>query len=251
MICSYAGLFTFLAIMAKNKKTACGGIFGMSNCSQRMHWTSNQFQNASNVPDEQKCKELMQRYNMLPHIVEHSYRVCQIAVFLASTLYRNGTHVNIALVRAGSLLHDITKTQSLVTNEPHAQSGRELLRALGYPEVAEIVGSHVTTEEGDVRLPISEADIVNYADKRVLHVRVVSLEERFKDLKDRYGKTPEALNRLEAMERAVTKLEKRIFSILAFNPEFLTAFNHLSPYASPDSLMTIPDLTDQARPTRK
>ena len=38
--------------------------------------------------------------------------------------------------------------------------------------------------------------MVNYADKRVLHETVVTLEERFADLKVRYGRTPEALARI-------------------------------------------------------
>lgn len=183
------------------------------------------------IPDETQCRELMRRYEMLPNIVEHSYRVCQLALFLASVLNRNGASLDLELVRAGSLLHDITKTRSLATDERHAESGRELLRGLGYPEVAEIVGGHVNPEEGDPSFPISETDIVNYADKRVMHTQVVSLQERFEDLEKRYGKTPEALRRLGRMRQAVLALEKRIFSHLEIDPDLLAEFNRLSPFA--------------------
>jgi uncharacterized protein len=183
------------------------------------------------IPDETQCRELMRRYEMLPNIVEHSYRVCQLALFLASALNRNGASLDLELVRAGSLLHDITKTRSLGTEERHAESGRDLLRGLGYPEVAEIVGGHVNPEEGDPTSPISETDIVNYADKRVMHSQVVSLKERFEDLEKRYGKTPEARKRLGRMRQAVLALEKRIFSRLGIDPGLLEGFNRLSVYA--------------------
>jgi putative nucleotidyltransferase with HDIG domain len=172
----------------------------------------------------------MDRYDMLPHIVEHSYRVCQLASFLAVELNRKGGNLAPELVVAGSLLHDITKTRSLVTRERHAESGKELLQGLGYPEVAEIVGAHVSFEPGDASRPISSKDVVNYADKRVMHVKVVSLENRFVDLVARYGKTPEAKQRLERMKQGVFQLEERIFAGLDFPPSRLEAFNALSAF---------------------
>jgi hypothetical protein len=45
------------------------------------------------------------------------------------------------------------------------------------------VGQHVRLNSFDV----DEAMVVNYADKRVMHERVVSLTRRFLDLMERYG----------------------------------------------------------------
>lgn len=42
-----------------------------------------------------------------------------------------------------SLLHDITKTRSLITNEPHDVTGGELIRKLGYPKVAPAAEQHL------------------------------------------------------------------------------------------------------------
>jgi hypothetical protein len=39
--------------------------------------------------------------------------------------------------------------------------------------------------------PLEEREIVHYADKRVMHDRIVSLEERMEDLVVRYGFTEE------------------------------------------------------------
>jgi uncharacterized protein len=51
--------------------------------------------------------------------------------------------VNRDLVVATALLHDITKTRSLVTKERHDTSGGALVRELGFPRIAEIVEQRV------------------------------------------------------------------------------------------------------------
>ncbi len=180
-----------------------------------------------NIPNEEICRQLMTRFTMLPNIVEHSYRVAQLAIFLGKRLNRMEADLDLELLRAASLLHDITKTRSLKTREHHAETGRQLLLSLGYPEVAEIVGRHVKLEIEDSSLPLSELHLVNYSDKRVRHTSVVSLEERFEDLLVRYGTIPKARPRIEQMREETIKQEQRLFSCLGFPPTELEAFNSL------------------------
>ena len=184
----------------------------------------------NNIPDESTCRQLMDRYSMLPNIVEHSYRVCQVAAFLGKALSGQGNGLDPALIRASSLLHDITKTRSLKTKEKHAGTGGNLLRDLGYPQVAEVVRGHVQLSAGDDLETLREVHIINYADKRVRHDTVVSLEERFVDLVERYGRTPERRIRLEQMRRKALELEQHIFRRIDSTPDDLLAFNALSPF---------------------
>lgn len=179
------------------------------------------------VPDEAGCRVLMERYAMLPNIVEHSYRVCQIATFLGRAVNRSGGDLDPGLLAASSLLHDITKTRSLQTRENHAETARDLILDLGYPEVAEIVGRHIRVEPWELAEPLSNALVVNYADKRVRHTRVVSLGERFEDLAVRYGVTAASRERLEKLREGVFLLERRIFERLRISPGDLDAFNDL------------------------
>ncbi len=179
------------------------------------------------IPDEKSCRELMTRYSMLPNIVEHSYRVCQVASFLGERLNRNGGPFSPELITAASLLHDITKTRSLRTRENHAETARDLLLDLGWPAVAEIVGRHIRVEAEESRLPLSDAHIVNYADKRVRHTCVVSLQERFEDLEVRYGVSAGSRDRIEQLKQGVCGLETRIFAHLHCEPEALESFNAL------------------------
>lgn len=184
----------------------------------------------TNIPDEAVCRQLMDRYGMLPNIVKHSYRVCQVARFLGLALAWPNGGPDPALIIASSLLHDITKTRSLKTREDHAETGGRLLEELGYPLVARVVRGHVRLEAADSLDPIREVHILNYADKRVRHDTVVSLKERFFDLMERYGTTPERRTRLEQMRETAVELERIIFHRIASSPDDLKAFNSLSPF---------------------
>ena len=84
---------------------------------------------------------------------------------------------------------------------------------LGYPAVAEIVREHVWLSRNPAEpWPLREVEIVNYADKRVLHDLVVTLGQRFADLRRRYGRTPEIVDRITTNEQRSLILEKKIFA---------------------------------------
>ncbi len=151
------------------------------------------------IPSHHRCLELMEIHAMLPNIREHSFRVMQVACVLGEALTEAGFDLHLPLVTVGALLHDLGKTPCLGTLENHAELGAGILEELGYPQVAQIVREHVHLDGAilDPR-PLREAELVNYADKRVLHDAVVTLEARFADLMVRYGRTPEALARIQA-----------------------------------------------------
>jgi uncharacterized protein len=175
---------------------------------------------AISLPTYNDCLALMAAHGMLPNVREHSYRVMQVADFLGQALTAAGLELHLPLISTGALLHDLGKTPCLGTAQNHAQWGAEVLAALGYQELAQVVREHVRLEEesaGDPR-PLREAEVVNYADKRVLHNRVVSLTDRFSDLKVRYGRTPEALARINAMEVRSQALEEKLFAPLPCGP---------------------------------
>jgi len=158
---------------------------------------------------------------MLPHIVRHSRLVTDVALLIARKLNSVGEQLDLALVEAGALLHDITKTMSIQTKENHAQTGSELLASLGYPVVANIVRQHVCLDPGSFALnAVTEAEVVNYADKRVKHEEVVDIEDRFRDVLERYvNKLPGIEARFEEVQRETRLLEEKIFSKIDILPE--------------------------------
>ncbi len=171
------------------------------------------------IPSPVECLNLLKKYGTYPHIIAHSKQVAKIALFLAHSLKDVGIDLNLSLIEAGALLHDIAKTYSLKhPNINHAEKGAEWITALGYPEVAEIIRWHVELPN---ELKIEERTIVNYSDKRVKHQTIVSLEERFEDLIKRYGKDEKSRQRIEEFYNRTKALEKIIFSHLPFGPEFI------------------------------
>lgn len=165
---------------------------------------------------------------MMPNIRRHSLMVARVAVIMAEALNKKESHLNIALIVAGALLHDIAKTRSLCEGGNHVEMGRKIILEMGYPEVAWIVGRHVDSGP-EIANTIDEAAVVNYSDKRVQHDKVVPLEERLKDLVARYGKTPERSARLQEMTRNIRRLEREIFSRISLSPEDLECMVQRTP----------------------
>ena len=166
------------------------------------------------IPSMATCYEMMEAYGMLSNIREHSDRVMRVALAICDNLSA-GTAIDRELVMAGALLHDIRKTRSLQTRESHDITGGELLRGLGYRRVAFIVEQHVIFRNFDPAGPLREDEIVYYADKRVMHHHIVSVDERIEDLVVRYGSTPERVERILKNRDFVLSIENKINSHLS------------------------------------
>lgn len=174
------------------------------------------------VPDRERCLELLRQYRVPEHVISHSLQVCRVSLFLGGELNRAGEKLDLSVVEAAALLHDITKIRGLEEGSNHAKTAGELLRSLGYERVAQVVARHVVVpKEMMMDQRIKEDELVNYADKRVLHDRIVTLEERFRDLQERYGGNPYSTRLIrESLSRAKA-IESRIFDRIDLRPEQL------------------------------
>jgi uncharacterized protein len=168
------------------------------------------------IPSLEACRQLISEMGMMEHIVAHSLQVCRVSLLIADHLDPPG--VNRELIRAAALLHDITKTRSFKTQEDHAETGARLLAGLDYPEVGRIVGQHVRLERYFSSTAPTEAEILNYADKRVLHDRIAPLSERMGYIIEKYGRSPEWKRHLLLLWEKTEKLEERLFVGLPFFP---------------------------------
>jgi putative nucleotidyltransferase with HDIG domain len=173
------------------------------------------------IPTQEQCFLLMCEMKMMDHIVVHSMQVCRVATFLAQHLNSAPNRFNHDLIRAAALLHDITKTRSFKTEENHALTGGQFLAGQGYPEIGELVRQHVRLDEYPNPVVLGEAEIVNYADKRVRHDQVVSLDKRLDYILEKYGKLPEHQERIRWLWGKTLDLEGKIFSDLTLVPEDL------------------------------
>ena len=165
------------------------------------------------IPSREECNELMVHHSMRPNIVGHSIQVMNVSLAITDNL-KNGVAVNRDLVIAAALLHDITKTRSLITNERHDISGGELLREMGFTRTAEIVAQHIVFQDLNIQGRLEEREIIYYADKRVTHDKIVTIEERVHYLIQRYGNTEEIRSRILQNKNLVLAVESKISSFM-------------------------------------
>ncbi|OIO23751.1 hypothetical protein AUJ65_02925 [Candidatus Micrarchaeota archaeon CG1_02_51_15] len=161
----------------------------------------------------------MREHCVPDNILRHIEQVRRVAVFLALRMRERGFSVDVALVEAGALLHDLDK--HLTSGEPskHGEIGAEMLSELGCPEVASIILKHCKLGHSPLQDTLEEK-LVRYADMRVKHDCVVSVSERFDYLKERYGKRDKEVMRLIVeSEPEEYALEKEITEKAGLTPE--------------------------------
>ena len=173
------------------------------------------------IPTRDQCFRMMGEMKMMDHIVIHSIQVCRVATCLTEHLNNQNGRLNLDLIQAAALLHDITKTRSFKTRENHAQTGGLYLAERGYPEIGELVRQHVSLDDYPHPVELGERQIINYADKRVLHDQVVSLDKRMDYILEKYGETPELTERIHWLWEKTVELEAKIFDDLAVAPREL------------------------------
>jgi CTP:molybdopterin cytidylyltransferase MocA len=125
------------------------------------------------IPTPDECQAILDELAVFENIVCHGRKVAEVAERLTVRLKDTGLHLNLALVKASAILHDVAKGRP-----DHARAGAQILEDLGFPEVARVAGLHMDCDfQKDATL--NEGAIVYLADKFVQGDRIVSLAVRF------------------------------------------------------------------------
>jgi putative nucleotidyltransferase with HDIG domain len=175
-----------------------------------------------NIPTKDQCYQMIGEMKMMDHIVVHSLQVCRVATFLTQHLNKQNHGLHFDLIQSAALLHDITKTRSFKTREDHALTGGEHLSNGGYPAIGNLIRQHVALDKYSVDGTISEAEVLNYSDKRVLHDEIVALDRRLDYIVDRYGETQARRERIHMLWQKTRELENKLFTDLSFAPDDLS-----------------------------
>lgn len=174
------------------------------------------------IPSIETCFLLMEKYGMLENIKAHSVVVAKIARLIAKGLEQAGVDISIEKTTAAALMHDIGKTASLKYGGDHTEIGRQICLRNHFEEIADIVREHVIFKDYELDGDYSEKEIVYYADKRVNHDRIVSLDERLAYILERYGNNQQDLcRRIKKNFKLCAKVETKLFTKLNFRPESL------------------------------
>jgi len=174
------------------------------------------------IPSIEECYRFMDRYQMLAHIKAHSVVVARVARMIALGLQEMNRDISVLKTTAGALLHDIGKTPSLSSGGNHAKIGERICIENGFTEIAPIVAEHVILKNYSLNDADSEKEVVFYADKRVNHDKIVTLDEREAYILDRYGLGQKELcHRIRLNFRLCGQVEEKLFRKLKFSPESL------------------------------
>lgn len=175
------------------------------------------------IPDVRQIFDLWKKYDFPENKRLHSELVAQVAIFLAEKLLivNKQLSLNMKLLKAAALLHDIDKNIPKLSGETHPDTGVRVLKEEGMGEVAELVKSH------PLHLIINpqtapktwEEKILFLSDKTVKY-QIVTVDKRF-DLWNREHMSPKEQEQLDLAYPKVKELEKEIFSLIKIKPEDL------------------------------
>lgn len=180
------------------------------------------------APSRALCHMLWDEYTMPNHIRNHSTQVAFVAERIAQALSHISYPLCIESIVASALLHDIAKMYC-IENPSYRHNELGALWVLEKTEhrlVAQGVYYHNYLNPEHVTLPYHILPvIVMYADSRVQHADIVSLEERYADLLIRYGTTIERRKHIALVKEQALTMEKWITSLLGEHPDTLLSLS--------------------------
>jgi putative nucleotidyltransferase with HDIG domain len=199
--------------------------------------------------DIKKVNELYKKYRTPAHIIKHCKQVAKVAEKIGRSYLKKGIDIDLDSLIYAALLHDLmriidineihykklcddyirkygnarAKNQYIdiwnhlrkkYKGTIHCEAAYKVLHELGEEKIALMIKKHRFDAIIDKSLyPFTlEEEILTYADKRVLHTKIVSLKKRFEDGILRYN--PQRLNvkREQKIHEAYFKLEKKLLN---------------------------------------
>ena len=158
--------------------------------------------------DAAEIARLYQKYRTPQQVIRHMRKVAEVADQLMDCIQMPG--LNRVRVMKACLLHDLCRAE-----KEHARVSAEAIWKEGYPAIAALVAVHheAAYSEREAQGPLTEAEILFYADKRVQEDVLVSVEERFRESRKKC-RMPEACAQHDAMLAKTLKIEEKIRRLL-------------------------------------
>lgn len=165
------------------------------------------------MPSRSETVKLLEAAGCAPKVIEHCKEVASLALEIARKVKAAGHEVDLELVEAGALLHDLGRCRTHTIS--HAVEGFELAGKWGLePKIAEIIKRHIGAgiskeEAEEFGLPADdyfprslEEKIVAHADNLVRGTKRITIEERIARMRDkRVGE--EVIRRVEKLAEEI------------------------------------------------
>ena len=164
------------------------------------------------IPTERQIKKLWNVYHLPPSKQRHCVQVWRLARSIASQLRKANPSldINMPLLEAATLLHDIDKMAPKLPGEHHPDAAVRILREHEFDEVADVVRTHPLHAilDQSIAPKTMEQKLLFLADKMVKN-KITGVDERFA-LWHAENLPKEALRILNEAYPKVKKLEKEI-----------------------------------------
>jgi uncharacterized protein len=163
---------------------------------------------AAGLPNREQAIQILNQNNCPPQVIHHCLAVTALALEFAKKIKANGYTVDLALVQAGAILHDLGRSKT--HGVEHGLVGGQIAQSIGLPEsvvhiIQRHVGAGITEEEADwLEFPAGnyvpttlEEKIVCYADKRIDHDKETPIEVEIQKLQSNgYAEAAERVRNL-------------------------------------------------------
>ncbi|MHA1345963.1 MAG: HDIG domain-containing metalloprotein [Candidatus Heimdallarchaeaceae archaeon] len=168
------------------------------------------------IPSQEKCLAILRKYNTPPQVIKHCFIVTEIAERLCAQI----GDINIKLVIAASMLHDIgrSKDHSIF----HAIEGVKILEKENLDQrlisiVKKHIGSGITeTEATKLGLPqddyipkTAEEVIVSYSDNLTCGSKECSFDEVLNDFINKFGEDSHVVKGFFKQKEFIEKIIKK------------------------------------------
>jgi putative hydrolase of the HAD superfamily len=165
------------------------------------------------IPALSQCLAWWNEWDLPENVRRHVTTVAWAAYTLAIMLRAKGIEADPVLTHRGGLLHDLDKIRTLKMVTGHGKVSGSFLAEKGYDEVAEIVREHIMHTILDPTADDRpwEVKLVYFCDKLAEGDRIVTLDERFTALGERY---PAYMQKMSEAKIHVWGLNNEICALL-------------------------------------
>jgi CTP:molybdopterin cytidylyltransferase MocA/HD superfamily phosphohydrolase YqeK len=161
------------------------------------------------VPTKEECEIITEMIHLMPSPVRrHCEKVTEVAIAIGRKLQQCGQMIEMDMVQAGAMLHDIAKGMP-----DHEKQACRMLHEMGFGPVGDLVADHTELKNANEKTSLEEK-IIYLADKFVEEDHIVSLEERYRTRDRSFIATAEIKNKiLQRKARALT-VERELEEII-------------------------------------
>lgn len=204
---------------------------------------------------EEHIQAILDEYQTPQNVRRHCEMVTHVALDLATKMVEKGEIVSLGLLYEAAMLHDVVRLvdftelkrenfEEKVTDEKwifwqslrkkyqgqhHAKVAQQILIEHGRPEIADVIRKHCTScilgKNKEEELIMWEDKLLYYADKRVKHTKIVSMQERFKLGREQNPLFVKSLVESVEIEAKANELEQQIFDVIGENSEMYEFFD--------------------------